>query len=49
MTVGELLARVSSRELAEWQAYLRIEDEERKQAQLGARAKAGLKAGKGDA
>jgi len=30
MTAGELLARASSRELSEWQALYRIEDEERK-------------------
>lgn len=32
MTAGELLARATSRELSEWQALYRIEDEERRAA-----------------
>lgn len=46
MTHAELLARVSSAELTEWQAYLRLEREEsaarRQEADLTARAEAGL-------
>lgn len=46
MTHAELLARVSSAELSEWQAYLRLEKEETKDRQqdadLIARAEAGL-------
>lgn len=47
MTCAELLARISSRELAEWQAYLRLEEDARKQAGLNKRAAAGLKKAKG--
>lgn len=50
MTHAELLARVSSAELSEWQAYLRIEAEEREarraEHELAGRAEAGLKARK---
>ncbi len=46
MTVGELLARISSAELAEWQAYLRLEEDGRKQTGLNKRAAAGLKKAK---
>jgi hypothetical protein len=48
MTVAELNARMSSAELSEWQAYLRVEredgDERRQQAELEARAGAGVEA-----
>lgn len=47
MTHAELLARVSSAELAEWQAFLRIEAEDREarrtENDLAVRAEAGLK------
>jgi hypothetical protein len=33
MPVAELLARTSSRELSEWMALYRVEDEERRQAE----------------
>lgn len=46
MTVGELNARVSSAELTEWQAFLRVEHEEREErstmAKLEADASTGL-------
>lgn len=34
MTVGELLGRVSSREISEWRAYLRLEDEDRERRKM---------------
>ncbi len=46
MTVGELLARASSKELAEWQCYFRLEAEERRKAELRARAGSGRGAAK---
>ena len=46
MTVAELNRRMSSAELTEWQAYLRIEreeaEEQRMRSELEARASAGL-------
>jgi hypothetical protein len=42
MTVGELLARMSSREFAEWQAWLVLEHEERLQEEARQRALAKL-------
>jgi len=39
MTVGELSERMSSRELAEWIAYFKIEASEREQAQQRAKRK----------
>ena len=43
MTVAELLAKASSRELAEWMAYFRLEEEGRKQKELAARARTGVR------
>jgi len=43
MTVGELLARCSSRELSEWQAYFRIENEDREQDRLANQSRADVK------
>lgn len=40
MTVAELLGRISSRELSEWQAYFILEAEEA--SQVAAEAQAGL-------
>lgn len=34
MTVGDMLSRMSSRELSEWQAYFRLENEEMEQRNL---------------
>ena len=42
MTVGELGRRMSSAELAEWQAFDTVVAEERREAELEARAKQGL-------
>jgi hypothetical protein len=33
MTVAEMLSRISSRELSEWAALYRVEDDERKAAE----------------
>lgn len=41
MTVGELLARISSRELTEWQAYFILEAEEREHRNMVASAESG--------
>jgi hypothetical protein len=46
MTVAELLARISARELAEWMAFSNLEAEERPQRQLAAEAAAKLRARK---
>lgn len=50
MTVAELEARMSSAELSEWQAFIRLEHEEysekRRRAELGAAATAGVQARK---
>ena len=45
MTVGELLASISSRELTEWQALYKVESEEQERHQKEAERKA--KQGKG--
>lgn len=45
MTHAELLARASSAELAEWQAYLRLEDRERKAREQRAAMESGARAG----
>lgn len=46
MTHAELLARVSSAELSEWQAYLKVENKERDErmarSDMSAKATAGL-------
>lgn len=44
MTVAELLARASSRELAEWRAYCALEEEAARRAQLAAKAVTGVRA-----
>ncbi len=41
MTVGELLTRASSLEIAEWRAYLALEVEERRRQALARRAEHG--------
>lgn len=50
MTHAALLARCSSAELSEWQAYLQLErkesDEKRVRAEMGASATAGIQARK---
>jgi len=38
-----MLARMSSRELTEWQAYFRIENEEMEEQRLSSQARAGAK------
>lgn len=40
MTVGELLSRCSSRELSEWQAYFRIENEDSEERNLANQSRA---------
>lgn len=42
MTVGELLSRISGRELAEWRAVARIEAEDARADELARKAQAGL-------
>lgn len=42
MTVGELLHRISSRELAEWMAYYRIEADDERQRYLAHKAEQGI-------
>lgn len=44
MPVGELLARISSRELTEWQAFFALESEEAERDRLAAKAEAGVAA-----
>lgn len=44
MTVGELLARISSRELGEWEAHFALRGRERLQEGLRVRAAAKLDA-----
>ncbi len=46
MTLGELLGRISSRELSEWRAYLTLEGEDAKRATLARRAARNLTARK---
>lgn len=41
MTVGELLNRISSRELTEWQAHFILENEEREKQEMIASAESG--------
>lgn len=48
MTVGRLLSEVSSYELSEWQAFLTIDREVRKELERRAREDAGFEAGLGD-
>jgi len=36
------LGRISSRELTEWQAYFRLEAEDRRRAELASRARQGV-------
>jgi hypothetical protein len=43
MTVGDLLNRCSSRELSEWQAYFRIENEDRDKQNLANKSRAEVK------
>lgn len=43
MTVGELLGRISGRELSEWQAVALIEAEDARAAELERKAVAGLR------
>jgi len=42
MTVRQLLANLDARELAEWEAYFRLEQENAKRRDLAARAQAGV-------
>lgn len=44
MTVGELLHRISSRELTEWQAYFLLEAEDRQADDLARQSAAGVEA-----
>ena len=44
MTVRELLGRLSSRELSEWRAFDRIENEDRTRRDMDSRAAAGVAA-----
>lgn len=44
MTVGEMLGRMSAREMAGWVAFYKAESEDRKKASLDAAANAGVKA-----
>ena len=46
MTVVELLGRMPSAEIAEWQAYVRLEAEDAQRREMEARAHAGV-AGRG--
>jgi len=46
MTVAELLAKTSSRELSEWMAYFRLDAEARQQGALEARARSGVRSRK---
>lgn len=41
MTVGELLDRISSRELSEWQAHFILSNEEMEEQQMAASAVSG--------
>ena len=41
MTVGELLDRISSRELTEWQAYFKVEAQDREERHMIASAESG--------
>lgn len=41
MTVGELLARISSRELSEWRAHFILEEEDRKTRDMVSSAESG--------
>ena len=43
MTVGVMLATMSSSELSEWMAYFNIEAKEQRQAELGRRAETNRK------
>lgn len=43
MTVRQLLRSMDSREVAEWHAYYRLEAEDRRRAELDARARAGVR------
>lgn len=44
MTVADLLGRMSARELAAWQAFVRLEAEEARRAELAAKAETGVRA-----
>lgn len=46
MTVAELGRRMDSREFSEWEALYRIEAEDRRRAEMDARARAGLRSRK---
>lgn len=41
MTVGELLRKISSKEIAEWKAYYKIKEEEEKKVRQKSRGKLG--------
>jgi len=43
MTVREMLVRISSHEISEWQAFLTLENEDRKKDELAHKAEARLK------
>lgn len=43
MTVDELLGRISSRELTEWMAFAHLEAEDRRLAELEAKALDGVR------
>lgn len=42
MTVHQLLRSLPSREIAEWHAFYRLQEEDRKRAELDAKARAGI-------
>jgi hypothetical protein len=42
MTVQQLLHSLTSREIGEWYAFFRLETEDRKRAELDAKARSGL-------
>lgn len=46
MPVGEMLSRISSRELTEWGIYFRLEQEERDKLELERRVQEGLRTAK---
>jgi len=48
MTVGHLLASMSSLEVSEWMAFFRVENDERDKAERVAKAKAKLGSIRGD-
>ncbi len=47
MSVGEMLGRMSSREIGEWLAYFQLEAEDYEQRQRVAKASGGVRSRKG--